>query len=84
MNWILVLGFIAAFFTTICQLPQMIKVIKTKNTSGLSLTTYITLTVGVIFWIAYGFFIKDAPVIISNSLVFTMTAIILIYKLKYK
>lgn len=83
-TWILVIGFVAAFFTTISQFPQVVKVIRSKNTSGLSLTTYITLCIGVIIWAIYGFFIDDLPLIISNFLILLMAGTILYHKLKNK
>jgi len=81
---ITILGFLAAFFTTVCQIPQAIKVIKTKNTKSISLYTYIFLTLGIGLWAVYGIFLKDLPIAISNSLLFGITSMILFYKIKYK
>jgi len=41
MNKIELIGYLGACATTFTLLPQMIQTIQTKDTSGLSLTTYI-------------------------------------------
>jgi len=51
---ITILGYMAAVFTTLSFLPQAIKVIKTKNTSGISLSMYFMFTIGVLLWCIYG------------------------------
>ena len=43
------IGFAAAFLTTIAFIPQVIKVVKTRSVEGLSLTTYLIFIVGVFF-----------------------------------
>ena len=43
-----VIGFIAAFLTTIAFIPQVFKVLKTKSVEGLSLTTYLLYVSGVL------------------------------------
>ena len=40
MNTIKIIGLIAAFCTTVSFVPQAIKTIQTKNTSGISLGMY--------------------------------------------
>ena len=84
MNWITVLGLIAASCTTISFLPQAVKAIKTKHTKDLSLGMYIVLTSGILLWLIYGIFIGDLPIILSNCVTFIFTASILYLKIKYK
>ncbi|NIJ41538.1 uncharacterized protein with PQ loop repeat [Parvibaculum indicum] len=41
------IGYIAAFLTTVAFVPQALKTIRTRDTSGISLAMYVCLTVGV-------------------------------------
>ena len=84
MNWIEALGFFAAFCTTLSFLPQNIKTIKTKDTSGLSLYMLLLFFIGVGCWFFYGYVISNYPLIIANGLTLFLSDIILIMKLKYK
>ena len=54
MDWLLVLGLVAAVFTTSAGIPQLIKAIKTKSTKDLSLGMFIILSIGVLLWLIYG------------------------------
>ena len=59
-------GYIAAFLTTISFLPQAIKTIKTRDTSGISLWMYSLFVVGVASWLAYGILLNNPIIIIAN------------------
>ncbi len=84
MSEITILGIIAATCTTFSFLPQAIKVIKTKQTKDLSLGMYTVFTIGVFFWLIYGIFLKEMPIIIANIITFIFAITILIMKIKYK
>ena len=84
MNWLTLIGLLAATCTTISFLPQAIKIIKTKHTKDLSLGMYLILTTGVFLWSVYGILIDDLPLVIANSTTFLFTATIVILKIKYK
>lgn len=84
MNWIEILGYFAAFCTTISFLPQTIKTIKTRDTSGLSLSMYLLFFVGVTCWFAYGVIISNYPLLIANGITVVLAGIILGMKIKYK
>jgi MtN3 and saliva related transmembrane protein len=79
-----VIGYLAAFGTTVSFLPQAIKTIKTKDTSGISLYMYALFTLGTAFWLTYGLMIHQLPVIVANAVTFAFACVILGYKLKYK
>ena len=79
-----VIGYLAAFGTTVSFLPQAIKTIKTKDTSGISLYMYALFTMGTAFWLTYGLMIGSLPVTIANVVTFAFACVILGYKLKYK
>jgi len=74
---LLIFGYFAAFFTAVSFLPQAIKTVKTRETGGLSLLTYLFLFLGSLSWFIYGFFLTDYPLMITNSLTTIFTGIIL-------
>jgi MtN3 and saliva related transmembrane protein len=84
MDWVKIVGYLAAAATTIAFLPQAFHTIKTKDTKGISLGMYLVFTFGVIMWLLYGIFKKDIPIISANTVTLILTIIILLYKLKYK
>ncbi|HTE00014.1 MAG TPA: SemiSWEET transporter [Mucilaginibacter sp.] len=84
MDLITIVGLLAAFGTTVSFLPQAIKTIQTKDTSGISLSMYALFTTGTLLWLTYGLMIHSLPVIIANAITFIFASIILVYKIRYK
>ena len=72
-----IFGYIAAFCTAVSFLPQAVKTIKTKDTNGLSLLTYIFLFFGSLSWFTYGIVLTDVPLMGTNFLTSIFTGIIL-------
>ncbi|MBW4890811.1 SemiSWEET transporter [Mucilaginibacter sp. HMF5004] len=83
-DYIPIIGYMAAFGTTISFLPQAIKTIRTKDTSGISLGMYWFFTMGTLFWLTYGALIGAIPVVVANAITFILATIILVYKIRYK
>jgi MtN3 and saliva related transmembrane protein len=81
---ITIIGLIAAAFTTISLLPQLMKVWKTKSTRDISTGMFTLYCSGVFLWFVYGVYINDLPIIFANSLAFVQALAILIFKAKYK
>jgi MtN3 and saliva related transmembrane protein len=81
---ITIIGLMAAFGTTVSFLPQAIKTIQTKDTSGISLSMYALFTIGTLLWLIYGLMSKSLPVTIANAITFVFASIILGYKIRYK
>ena len=79
-----IIGYMAACGTTISFLPQAIKTIQTKNTSGISLSMYTLFTIGTLLWLAYGVLSGSLPVAIANAVTLIFASIILVYKIRYK
>ena len=84
MDWIETLGYLAAFCTTLSFLPQTLKTIKTKDTSGLSLSMYLLFFIGVSGWFIYGLALTNYPLIIANGITLILSGVILTLKIKYK
>ncbi len=82
MNWITIIGYIAATLTTVSFIPQALKVIKTKDTSGISLFMYCLFVIGTLLWLLFGIFSNNYPIMIANAITFVFASIILVYKIK--
>lgn len=76
-------GVIAAVLTTAAFLPQAVKVIRERETAGISLAMYAIFTTGVFLWLCYGLTIASIPVIAANAVTFLLAGTILATKLRY-
>jgi MtN3 and saliva related transmembrane protein len=84
MDYIMIIGLVAAALTVIAFLPQLMKVWKTRSTRDISLGMFSIFCVAVFLWFAYGILTSDPPVTIANLLVFVQALVILAFKVKYK
>ena len=78
------IGFAAAFLTTIAFIPQVIQVWKSKSVEGLSLTTYIIFIIGVFLWFLYGLSIGSLSMIIANFITVLLASVIIYFIIKSK
>lgn len=83
MDYTELIGFAAAFCTTIAFLPQALKTWRTKSAKDLSLPMFLLFCVGIIFWLIYGVMIMNWPMIVANGFTFILAASILYHKVKY-
>ncbi len=65
---ITIIGYIAGTLTTFASLPQLIKSLKEKDMSNISLAFVITFTTGLTLWLIYGILKNDYPIIVFNIL----------------
>ncbi|HOF32993.1 MAG TPA: SemiSWEET transporter [Spirochaetota bacterium] len=79
-----VLGYAAAFFSTVSFVPQVIKTLRTKDTSGISLLMYSVFTAGVALWLIFGVMTSNMPVTIANVIVLILASMVLVMKIRYK
>lgn len=79
-----ILGLVAAAITTVANIPQALKVIKTKSTKSISAFTYSMLFLGMSTWVVYGFLKNDLPIIIGNAIATALCGTILFMKLYMK
>jgi MtN3 and saliva related transmembrane protein len=84
MAAVTVIGLIAAAFTTISLLPQLLKVWRSHSTKDISTGMFLLYCSGVLLWFVYGALVQNTPIILANSLAFIQAAITLIFKIKYK
>jgi len=80
MEWA---GYLAATMTTLAFVPQAVKIIRTRDTSSISLGMYVVFTTGIALWLVYGIALDSMPMILSNIVTFLLSATILGLKLKH-
>ncbi|WP_128113356.1 SemiSWEET transporter [Polynucleobacter necessarius] len=79
-----IVGYCAAFLTTVAFLPQAIQSWRAKDLSGISpLGMYSLFTTGVGLWLVYGLIIEKWPLILANALTFALALSILLLKLRH-
>jgi MtN3 and saliva related transmembrane protein len=76
-------GALAAVLTTLCWLPQVIKILRDRETRAISLWGTTLCVVGVLLWLVYGIAIADGPLIGSSAVTFAITAAILALKIRH-
>lgn len=76
-------GSLAAVCTTLCWLPQAVKIIRERRTEGISLLTQSVFTLGVALWAVYGLLLNNRPVLYANVVTLVFAVGILILKLRY-
>lgn len=75
-----VLGGLAAFLTTIANVPQVIKCIRTGKSGDLSRKMLIALAMGFTLWLAYGLLRGDLIIACANAISLVLVAILLGFK----
>ena len=83
MSTTIMMGYFAGFLTTISFLPQVVKTWKSRSASDLSWGMFSVFSVGVMFWLIYGFLIQEPPIILWNSVTLALVLAILVMKLKF-
>ncbi|RDE24425.1 hypothetical protein DV711_02225 [Motiliproteus coralliicola] len=76
------IGMAAALCTTLSFIPQVIHILRNRETSGISLGMYVTFTFGVSLWVIYGFARSDMPVLLANAVTLVLTLSVLGLTLK--
>lgn len=82
MGYVDVIGFAAAICTSLSFFPQAIKLIRYRETAGISLVTYSVFVVGLTLWLIYGIMANSAPVYVANAVTLVPAVIILAMKIK--
>lgn len=73
-----ILGWIATFLFSIMIIPQMIRTVKSKDTSGVSLLMFIIFLIANIIALTYALLIYQPPLIIKYIIALVTTVIYLI------
>ena len=76
-------GMTAATLTTLCWVPQAVRIIRTRDTRAISLVTQAALAGGVALWLAYGCLLGSIPLVAANAVTLALVTAILIMKLRF-
>ena len=74
------LGTLAALLTTVANVPQVIKCIRTGESADLSLKMLITLALGLLLWLFYGVMRSDFIVAAANGASLCLVVVLLAFK----
>jgi MtN3 and saliva related transmembrane protein len=77
------IGNAGAILTTVCWLPQAIKIIRDRDTRALSLPTNLGFTIGILLWLLYGMALVDWPLIWSSAVTLALMLVIVALKIRY-
>ena len=83
MDGLDVLGLVATCFTTASFVPQVIRTWRTRDVSGISLPTYLIITVGLALWLVYGLMRGDLPLTVANAVMVVLTGAITVMKIRF-
>ena len=78
-----VIGALAAVLTTLCWVPQTVKIVRERETRAISLPGTLLSAIGFLLWLVYGLALADAPLIASSAVTLAITAAILALKIRY-
>jgi MtN3 and saliva related transmembrane protein len=81
MDLTLVIGTGAALVSTVSFLPQAWKIIRTRNTSGISTGMYAMTVAGFLLWLGYGLLRGEWPLIVPNAICLFVSSFIFAMKL---
>jgi MtN3 and saliva related transmembrane protein len=79
-----ILGYSAAFCTTVAFAPQLLRVLRTQSTRDISAGMFSLLCLGLALWIFYGVRSASTPVIVANAATLFLAGAILGLKLRYE
>lgn len=85
MNGLIVngIGSAAAVCSMTSFLPQIIKIVRERDASSVSLRMYVVTVTGFGLWVAYGVMVRGWPLVASNTICLALSALILVLKLKF-
>jgi MtN3 and saliva related transmembrane protein len=78
-----IVGAAAAVLTTVCWVPQAVKIVRERETRAISLPATMLSAAGVLLWLVYGLALADAPLIGSSTATLAITAAIALLKIRH-
>ena len=81
MDIVMLIGSLAALCSTTSFAPQAWKIIKSRDTSSISMGMYSVTVIGFALWLAYGIMRSEWPLIVTNGVCLALSSFILIMKL---
>ncbi len=81
MNWIEFFGYGASLFMILGYIPQAWHTIRTRNTDGISLPSFLLMGLGALFFVINGILINHIPLIVTNAITSASSMIVFAIKL---
>jgi MtN3 and saliva related transmembrane protein len=76
-------GVAAALCSMASFVPQVLKLLRERDVSGVSLRMYVATVAGFALWTAYGWLLGQWPLIAANSISFLLAAWVLALKVRF-
>jgi MtN3 and saliva related transmembrane protein len=77
MSPITILGYLAALASMASFVPQAWKVIRTRQTKGISAGMYLLTVMAFALWLAFGIALRQWPLVVSNGVCLALSVFIL-------
>ena len=77
LDIVTIVGALAALCSTTSFAPQAWKIIKSRDTGGISTRMYLVTVVGFALWLAYGIMKGEWPLIVTNGICLALSGFIL-------
>ena len=79
-----IIGLIAATFTTVAFIPQVLKICKKRDATGVSVSMYVIMFIGICIWLVYGTLIESIAVMTANVVSGILQLFIIIFALIHR
>ena len=79
-----IIGLVAAVFTTVAFVPQVLKISKKRSSKGVSVSMYVIMFIGICFWLFYGILINSIAVIVANLTSGILQLVIIFFSLIHR
>lgn len=76
-----IIGTLAAICMVLGYLPQAIYTIRTRDTDGIAMPTFLLMGAGSVFFVIQGILIGNWPLVITNVITATCSAIVFFIKI---
>ncbi|MCG6967171.1 MAG: SemiSWEET transporter [Chromatiaceae bacterium] len=77
------IGLLAAVLTTAAFVPQVVRILRTRDTNAISLWMYLLFATGVALWCVYGLLLWLWPVILANGITLALALVVIGFKLRH-
>jgi MtN3 and saliva related transmembrane protein len=77
------IGYFGSLLSCITFVPQVYLTWQTRNVDSLSILMILIVNFSCIVWLVYGYLIQSKPVLMANTIVLTLSLILLYFKLTF-
>jgi MtN3 and saliva related transmembrane protein len=77
------IGVIAGVCSMTSFVPQIVKILRERDASAVSLHMYAVTIVGFICWTTFGFLTNSWPIALANAVCLVLTSTILVLRLRF-